>query len=89
MLGDNVVLRHSPGLDAESILSDGLVIQHSDRLHTLNETAQEIFELCDGSRSIGEIVDELTRRYPDCDDVCKHVRNFISQLHEAGLLTDT
>ena len=87
MLGDNVILRHTQDLNTESILSDGLVIQHSGKLHTLNTTAHEIFELCDGSRSIGKIVDELTMRYPDGEDVCAHVRNFISQLYEAGLLT--
>lgn len=88
MLHDDTILCHSPGLNSESVLSDGLVIQLHDKLHTLNETAQEIFELCDGSRSIGMIVNELRERYPDCTDVSGHVRNFIVQLHVAGLLTD-
>ena len=88
MLNDDTILYHSPGLDSESVLSDGLVIQLNDKLHTLNETALEIFELCDGSRSIGAIVNELRERYPDCTDVSEHVRNFLAQLHDAGLLTD-
>lgn len=88
MLNDDSILVHSPELSGESVLSDGLVIQLHDKLHTLNETAREIFDLCNGSRSIGAIIIELRERYPDCTDVSEHVRNFMAQLHDAGLLTD-
>jgi len=33
-------------------MSDGVVIKMKDILHTLNSTAYEIFELCDGQHSI-------------------------------------
>ena len=88
MLDDNTILQHSPGLGEQNVLPDGLVIQMDDKVHTMNMTAREIFELFDGSRRIGEIVSELTGRYPDSDDVSDHVRNFIAQLHENGLLTE-
>jgi len=88
MLNDDSILVHSPDLSGASVLSDGLVIQLNDKLHTLNETAREIFELCNGSRSVGAVVKELRERYPDGTDVSEYVRNFITQLHDAGLLTD-
>lgn len=34
----------------------------------LNETAAAIWQLCDGRRTVGQIVEELTRRYPEAAD---------------------
>jgi hypothetical protein len=37
----------------------------SDQVHILNETAMQIWQLCDGRHDEGEIAAELKRRYPD------------------------
>ena len=36
-----------------------------ENVHILNGTAQKIWQLCDGSRSMAEIVKELINAYPD------------------------
>jgi hypothetical protein len=31
----------------------------------LNESSRIVWQLCDGERSVGEIIDEISRLYPD------------------------
>ena len=66
-------------------MSDGIVIQHNDMLHTLNITATELLELCDGKHSVLEILKVMQTRYPE-DDVEIPVKNFLEELNESGLL---
>ncbi len=86
MINRDIILKHSPNLNDSFELSDGLVARISDKLHTMNETAREIFEMFDGSRSVREIISDLAERYPDNDDVNIIVEGFIKRLYEAGLL---
>jgi hypothetical protein len=39
----------------------------SDQVHILNETALQVWGLCDGRHGEEEIITELTRRYPDVE----------------------
>ena len=67
------------------IVSDGLVIQQDDMIHTLNVTGAEIFELCDGERDVQNIVDEMASRYHDgVTDTL--IIDYINQLHESILV---
>jgi pyrroloquinoline quinone biosynthesis protein D len=53
----------------------------------LNPTAAEVLELCDGERSLDEIVIVLTERYEGADlrdDVC----GLVDGMAEKGLLVD-
>lgn len=88
MLDKNVILRQSHAFTNRSELSDGLVIQQSGQIHTLNETAQEIFDMFDGTTCIGDIVDCFSARYPENETICETIDDFIRQLIDADLLTE-
>ncbi len=53
----------------------------------LNPTAAEVLELCDGERSVDEIVELLNGRY-DGADVGEDVRELVDGMAERGLLVD-
>jgi pyrroloquinoline quinone biosynthesis protein D len=53
----------------------------------LNPTAAEVLELCDGKRSVDDIVDALSERY-DGADLGDDVRELVAGMAERGLLID-
>ena len=54
----------------------------------LNETGAAILRLCDGSRSISEIVDQLSKTYDnaDRDALTREVMDFLATIRTRGLL---
>ena len=54
----------------------------------LNETGAAIVRLCDGARSINEIVDQLSKKYgnPDRDALMREVVDFLATIRARGLL---
>jgi pyrroloquinoline quinone biosynthesis protein D len=53
----------------------------------LNPTAAEVLELCDGERSLDEIVDTLSTRY-EGSDLRDDVQGLVDGMTERGLLVD-
>ena len=53
----------------------------------LNATAAEVLELCDGERSLDEIVGALSARY-DGSDLGDDVRELIDAMAQRGLVVD-
>ena len=53
----------------------------------LNATAAEVLELCDGQRSVDEIVGILTARYEGAE-LGADVRGLVDGMAERGLLID-
>jgi pyrroloquinoline quinone biosynthesis protein D len=53
----------------------------------LNATAAEVLELCDGERSIDDIVGALAARYNDTD-LGDDVRGLVAAMAEKGLVVD-
>jgi pyrroloquinoline quinone biosynthesis protein D len=53
----------------------------------LNPSAAEVLELCDGQRSVDEIVDVLTARYEGAD-LGDDVRELVDGMAQRGLLID-
>jgi pyrroloquinoline quinone biosynthesis protein D len=53
----------------------------------LNATAAEVLELCDGQRSLDDIVDVLAARY-NAADVGDDVRGLLDAMTKRGLLVD-
>jgi pyrroloquinoline quinone biosynthesis protein D len=53
----------------------------------LNASAAEVLELCDGERSVDDIVGVLTERY-DRADLGDDVRELVDGMAERGLLVD-
>jgi pyrroloquinoline quinone biosynthesis protein D len=54
----------------------------------LNETGAAIVRLCDGARSIDEIVDQLSEKYgkADRDALMREVMDFLDTIRARGLL---
>jgi pyrroloquinoline quinone biosynthesis protein D len=54
----------------------------------LNETGAAIVRLCDGARSINEIVDQLSKKYRDSnrDALMREVLDFLATIRARGLL---
>ena len=53
----------------------------------LNPTAAEVLELCDGERSLDDIVGELSARY-DGADVREDVQELVDAMAQRGLVVD-
>ena len=53
----------------------------------LNPTAAEVLGLCDGKRSLDDIVGELSARY-DGADVREDVREMVDAMAQRGLVVD-
>ena len=53
----------------------------------LNPTAAQVLELCDGERSLEEIVGVLAARYEGAD-VGEDVRDLVDAMTQRGLLVD-
>ena len=53
----------------------------------LNPTAAEVLALCDGERSLDDIVGELSSRY-DGADVREDVREMVDAMAQRGLVVD-
>jgi pyrroloquinoline quinone biosynthesis protein D len=53
----------------------------------LNPTAAEVLELCDGERSVDDIVDALSARY-DGADLRDDVKQLIDAMAQKGLVVD-
>jgi pyrroloquinoline quinone biosynthesis protein D len=53
----------------------------------LNATAAEVLELCDGERSLDDIVGALSARYEDAD-LRDDVRGLIDAMAQKGLVVD-
>jgi pyrroloquinoline quinone biosynthesis protein D len=53
----------------------------------LNATAAEVLELCDGERSVDDIVGELSARYEGAD-LREDVQELVDSLAQRGLVVD-
>jgi pyrroloquinoline quinone biosynthesis protein D len=53
----------------------------------LNPSAAEVLELCDGERSLDEIVGVLTARY-EGSDLAADVRGLVDAMAQRGLVVD-
>ncbi|MFG2553456.1 pyrroloquinoline quinone biosynthesis peptide chaperone PqqD [Streptomyces sp. NPDC048581] len=77
-LGPAIVRRHDPVRDADLLLLP-------ERVGVLTGSAEAVVDLCDGSRSVRDIVDELTERFPGAP-VADDVPPFLERLRKEGWL---
>ena len=64
------------------ILSD-----HSRKIHVLNEVAAEIWKLCDGTKSLKDIVSVITEEFDvDTETADRDVTEFIENMCRLNLL---
>jgi hypothetical protein len=87
----NTVIDHVPvrAADIEMEVVDGEVLlyhpQHARAVY-LNPTAAVIWGLCDGCRSVREIIQVVGESYPDADSLADDVLATLNQLQESGVL---
>ncbi|HTF54423.1 MAG TPA: PqqD family protein [Pseudonocardia sp.] len=69
-------------------IKDGLVLyQHEpERVHRLNRTAAVIYLLCDGSRVVDDIAEEVQLAFNASDTPSYAVIDCLRQLTEAGVI---
>lgn len=70
-------------LDGETVMYSPVV----NKSVQLNESSRLIWELCDGHRTVGEIVSVLTEAYPEVtEQVSFEVREMIQQFSDEGII---
>jgi pyrroloquinoline quinone biosynthesis protein D len=76
------------GFRVEAMGGETLIYRHSMRKAIyLNESAAVIWQLCDGRRTIKEIVDALAEAYPgERDELAMDVNEAVERLHREGAL---
>ncbi len=54
----------------------------------LNQTAAEVLKLCDGDRSVPDIIDTLLEKFAEAkrEQIEEHVVELLTRIHERGLL---
>lgn len=65
----------------------GTGVKHQNFLHTLNSTAFEIFELCDGNRTVQDIEYCMSVRYSN-ESIASSIEAFLEQLLSLGLIRE-
>jgi coenzyme PQQ biosynthesis protein PqqD len=66
---------------------DRHVLLYPEGALALNVTAAAVLELCDGGRTLDEIVDTLSQRYAGAD-VRSDVEKLLSSVADRGLVVD-
>jgi pyrroloquinoline quinone biosynthesis protein D len=88
MKAEGDVFRRRPGLawrDEEAARREVLILVDSGQVFELNLLGADIWKLCDGARTVGEIVDDLLDRYDvGRNELEEDVRTFLSQMVEKG-----
>lgn len=62
------------------------VLLYPEGLVALNPTGTDILKLCDGTRTVGDVVRELETRY-STQGIEADVREFLDRLAQKGLVT--
>lgn len=74
---------------AVEVMGDEVVVYDpaSDHVHYLSDTAAVIWQLCDGRRTVDEIVELLREAYPDSSDkIPQDVKATVASMIESHLL---
>lgn len=78
-----------PELLVEPVGEDVLVLDpDSESMYQLNRTAGAVIELCDGTRTVDQIVEILHDRFraPDPERLQRDVADTLEQMQDLGLL---
>jgi hypothetical protein len=88
MTEDRTPPRRATDIQGKDLGDEFLFYDHGrDRVHVLNETARTIYMLCDGNRTVEQIVQEFARTYELDDETAERdTRETLASLVECGLL---
>ena len=89
-MNPNSTPRQASDFSAEEIDGETLLYRlGAHRAIHLNETASLIWTLCDGTRTVQAIVDEIGEIFPDADiDILADTQETLSMLVGAGALVE-
>jgi pyrroloquinoline quinone biosynthesis protein D len=78
-----------PGIPQRDLGSEYVFYDaRGERVHVLNETARDVYLLCDGSRSIRDIARALTGTHDvDLDTALSDAQEVVGRMVRFGLLT--
>jgi hypothetical protein len=84
---DSATPKHTNAISRQ--LEDELIVYdlETDRAHSLNQTAGEVWKLCDGKTTVAEMVTRLEPMFPGIDNQVLLVT--LVELQKAGLLEKT
>ncbi len=76
------------GIESHNLSDDALLyVTEKEKGFTLNNTAKEIWELCDGKNSVEDIIRNLSNRFECTESILrKDVKETIKQLYAESLL---
>lgn len=60
------------------------VILYPEGMVKMNQSAGEILRRCDGSKTVGVIVQDLNQQFPDIDNLKADVHKFLEVAHDHG-----
>jgi len=65
-----------------------IMTMEDNTLHTLNAVGSRMWKLCDGQRTIEEIIQTIHKEYSvSCEDAQEDCESFIHELCSKGILT--
>jgi pyrroloquinoline quinone biosynthesis protein D len=68
-------------------VSGNPVLLHQEAIMVLNETGYEILRLCDGTRTLSEIIQKLANEYPAAQSILsREVSQYIQAISQKGLI---
>jgi len=68
-------------------VSGNPVLLHQEAITVLNQTGYEIVRLCDGTRTLPEIIQDLENRYSACKSILsREVLEYIEVINQKGLM---
>jgi pyrroloquinoline quinone biosynthesis protein D len=68
-------------------LSGNPVLLHQEEVIVLNLTGYEILRLCDGTRTLREILQDLENQYPDFKSILsREVSQYLEAINQRGLI---
>src|ERR1700750_568280 len=95
MQSDAVVYRHNDSLVARDLAGEKVILPVRGKvgdlscIYTLNGTANEIWNLMDGHRSVVEIIETMARDYDvDHELLAADVKRTIAELQQEALIVD-
>ena len=81
--------RQSPGVRAQEVADELLLLDEAGLIHHLNQTASFIWRKCDGNFTIRDIARLLASEFDVTEEVAaKDVAQVVDQLRELKLLSE-
>ena len=88
MIDDKEVWQLDEQVRYRRLFDEGVLIhQKQAEALVMNDTAMAFLELCDGQRSAGEIISEMTQQYDvGHDELVEDMKVFIKELIQTGII---